>query len=33
VNEETLERMDSPEQIDSWNRTWVFFEAILRPYR
>ena len=28
----TLERVDSPEQIDSWNRTWVFFEWILRPY-
>ena len=26
------ERVDSPEQIDSWNRTWVFFEWILRPY-
>lgn len=25
VNEETLERDDSPEQIDSWNRTWAFF--------
>ena len=25
VNEETLEREDSPEQIDSWNRTWAFF--------
>ena len=22
---------DSPEQIDSWNRTWVFFEWNLRP--
>ena len=29
---ETLEREDSPEQIDSWNRTWVFFEWMLRPY-
>ena len=28
----TLERVDSPEQIDSWNRTWVFFEWNLRPY-
>ncbi|MFN2567372.1 MAG: alpha/beta hydrolase family protein [Gemmatimonadaceae bacterium] len=28
----TLQRVDSPEQIDSWNRTWVFFEWILRPY-
>ncbi|HEX2094590.1 MAG TPA: hypothetical protein VHG28_19450, partial [Longimicrobiaceae bacterium] len=31
VNRETLERDDSPEQIDSWNRTWAFFERILRP--
>ena len=23
---------DSPEQIDSWNRTWNFFEWVLRPY-
>jgi len=28
----TLTRVDSPEQIDSWNRTWTFFEWILRPY-
>jgi acetyl esterase/lipase len=28
----TLERVDSPEQIDSWNRTWVFLEWNLRPY-
>jgi dienelactone hydrolase len=28
----TLARVDSPAQIDSWNRTWVFFEWILRPY-
>jgi hypothetical protein len=28
----TLERVDSPEQIDSWNRTWTFFEWHLRPY-
>ena len=27
----TLERVDSPEQIDSWNRTWTFFEWNLRP--
>ena len=33
VDPNTLERVDSPEQIDSWNRTWVFFEWILRPYR
>jgi dipeptidyl aminopeptidase/acylaminoacyl peptidase len=32
VNRQTLEREDSPEQIDSWNRTWVFFEWNLRPY-
>jgi hypothetical protein len=25
VNPKTLERDDSPEQIDSWNRTWAFF--------
>lgn len=31
VNNETLERNDSPEQIDSWNRTWTFFEWNLRP--
>ncbi|MGH7678970.1 MAG: alpha/beta hydrolase family protein, partial [Gemmatimonadaceae bacterium] len=32
VDPRTLERVDSPEQIDSWNRTWVFFEWNLRPY-
>ncbi len=32
VDPVTLEREDSPEQIDSWNRTWVFFEWWLRPY-
>jgi dipeptidyl aminopeptidase/acylaminoacyl peptidase len=32
VDPQTLERVDSPEQIDSWNRTWVFFEWNLRPY-
>lgn len=32
VDPKTLERVDSPEQIDSWNRTWVFFEWYLRPY-
>lgn len=32
VDPETLERVDSPEQIDSWNRTWTFFEWWLRPY-
>jgi hypothetical protein len=29
VNRQTLERDDSPEQIDSWNRTWTFFEKHL----
>ena len=33
VNAKTLERDDSPAQIDSWNRTWVFFEWVLRPYQ
>ena len=28
----TLQRMDTPEQRDSWNRTWAFFEWNLRPY-
>lgn len=32
VDDETLERVDSPEQRDSWNRTWAFFEWHLRPY-
>jgi len=32
VDPKTLQRVDSPEQIDSWNRTWVFFEWTLRPY-
>lgn len=32
VDPVTLQRVDSPEQIDSWNRTWVFFEWVLRPY-
>lgn len=32
VDPQTLERVDSPAQIDSWNRTWTFFEWILRPY-
>ncbi len=32
VDPETLERVDSPAQIDSWNRTWVFFDWNLRPY-
>ena len=32
VNRQTLERDDSPEQRDSWNRTWAFLEEWLRPY-
>jgi dipeptidyl aminopeptidase/acylaminoacyl peptidase len=32
VDSETLERVDSPSQIDSWNRTWTFFDWHLRPY-
>ncbi len=32
VDRETLERTDTPEQRDSWNRTWVFLEWNLRPY-
>jgi dipeptidyl aminopeptidase/acylaminoacyl peptidase len=31
VNPQTLERDDSPAQIDSWNLTWAFFERSLRP--
>lgn len=31
VDAETLERLDTPEQIDSWNRIWTFFEWHLRP--
>ncbi|MHB1224170.1 MAG: alpha/beta hydrolase family protein [Gemmatimonadaceae bacterium] len=31
VNRETLERDDSPEQIDSWNLTWAFLEKWLKP--
>jgi len=33
VNPVTLEREDSPAQIDSWNRTWAFFERTLHPER
>ncbi|HEX6307595.1 MAG TPA: alpha/beta fold hydrolase [Longimicrobiales bacterium] len=33
VNRETLEREDSPEQRDSWNRVWAFLEEHLQPYR
>lgn len=29
----TLERLDTPEQRDSWNRTWTFLEWHLRPYQ
>jgi len=32
VNPDTWERDDSPDQIDSWNRTWTFFDWWLRPY-
>jgi dipeptidyl aminopeptidase/acylaminoacyl peptidase len=32
VDPSTLQRIESPDQIDSWNRTWVFFEWNLRPY-
>ena len=32
VDPQTLERVDSPEQRDSWNRTWAFLEEHLRPY-
>jgi dipeptidyl aminopeptidase/acylaminoacyl peptidase len=33
TNTETLQRDDSPDQRDSWNRTWTFFEWHLRPYQ
>ncbi|PYR75182.1 MAG: hypothetical protein DMF86_16100 [Acidobacteria bacterium] len=32
VDPDTLERQDTPEQVDSWNRTWAFLEWHLRPY-
>jgi dipeptidyl aminopeptidase/acylaminoacyl peptidase len=32
VDPVTLERRDTPEQRDSWNRTWTFFDWLLRPY-
>jgi dipeptidyl aminopeptidase/acylaminoacyl peptidase len=32
TNMQTLERDDSPEQRDSWDRTWTFFDWNLRPY-
>ncbi len=31
VDPETLERVDSPAQIDSWNRVWTFFDWNLQP--
>jgi len=31
VEPNTLQRLDTPEQVDSWNRTWTFFEWHLRP--
>jgi dipeptidyl aminopeptidase/acylaminoacyl peptidase len=31
VNRETLLRDDSPEQVDSWNRTWAFLDKWLKP--
>jgi dipeptidyl aminopeptidase/acylaminoacyl peptidase len=31
VDPKNLQRVDSPEQIDSWNRVWTFFEWNLRP--
>jgi dipeptidyl aminopeptidase/acylaminoacyl peptidase len=31
VNHTTLERMDSAAQLDSWSRTWAFFERNLAP--
>ena len=31
VNRQTLERDDSPEQIDSWNLVWAFLEKHLQP--
>jgi dipeptidyl aminopeptidase/acylaminoacyl peptidase len=33
VNPQTLERDDSPAQIDSWNLTWEFFARNLHPER
>jgi hypothetical protein len=26
-----LQRLDTPEQIDAWNRIWTFFEKHLNP--
>ncbi|MCX5756378.1 MAG: prolyl oligopeptidase family serine peptidase [Gemmatimonadetes bacterium] len=31
VDPVTLQRLDTPEQIDSWNRIWQFFDWNLRP--
>lgn len=31
VNPDTWERDDSPDQVDSWNRTWAFLDWWLRP--
>ena len=31
TNKLTLAREDTPEQIDSWNRTWAFFGRNLKP--
>jgi dipeptidyl aminopeptidase/acylaminoacyl peptidase len=31
VNRETLLRDDTPDQIDSWNLVWAFFEKWLKP--
>lgn len=31
VNRQTLQREDTPEQVDSWNRVWTFFAWHLRP--
>ncbi|MBR9989722.1 MAG: S9 family peptidase [Gemmatimonadetes bacterium] len=32
VDNDTLERVDSPAQIDSWNRVWAFLGEHLRPF-
>ena len=32
VDRNTLQRRDTREQRDSWNRTWTFFEWYLQPY-
>ena len=32
VDRESGQRVDSPAQIDSWNRTWAFLSEHLRPY-